>query len=248
MVNVWEFIGSYWWLVFPLGGALGGIAGGWAKAVRKWDERRREHKLELYRIKYGSQAPVPAELRKGKRNRSGSGKRGAASAPASLEAETHRLLTEHDAINQRWLDYELDLAKLIDFPVMSDMREPVTIEFHRAKRVADGLRPDEASGIAEQGRLVEYRNAVREFEVSFEVAEREAKRRRATDFSPSERQSLDRAKKLLSLAEDSSATHNERQQAYRRVQRELTGLIAVPDVADEALRHRIAGALDAPRP
>src|SRR5699024_9408906 len=56
-VNVWDFLGSYWWLIFPLGGALSAFAGGWAKAVRRWDERRREHKLEMAKIKYGRQLP-----------------------------------------------------------------------------------------------------------------------------------------------------------------------------------------------
>lgn len=235
-MNVWEFLGNYWWLVFPIGAALGGVVSGWGAAFRKWDERRRKHKLELARIKYGNRVPA----QDGEQERP-------TAKPASLVQETSRVIAEHAAVNQRWLSYELDLAKLIDFPVMSDMREQVTIDFHRAKRTADALQPDRPDDVRDERILREYRDAVREFAVTFEIAEREAKRRRATDFTPTERQSLERAKRFLALAEDSSATHAERQQAYRRTQRELTGLIAVPDAADEALRHRIAGALDAPR-
>lgn len=237
-VNFWQFVGSYWWLVFPLGGVIGGVAGGWAKAVRNWDERRREHKLELAKIKYGNQIPAGA---------GGSTPRAQdASVPNTPRTqEVAALCADHDEITSRWLDYELDVAKLIDFPVMSDMREPVTVDFHRAKRHADGLRPAEGEK-PDANRLSEYRVSVRDLQVAFDVAEREAKRRRAMDFTVEERRSLDRAKRLIALAEDSGATHAERQQAYRRAQRELEGLIAIPDVADEAISHRIAGALGAP--
>ncbi|MDD9206472.1 hypothetical protein PU560_08310, partial [Georgenia sp. 10Sc9-8] len=46
------------------------------------------------------------------------------------------------------------------------------------------------------------------------------------------------------LAEDRGATSAERQTAYKRAMRELEGLIAVPEVASEALEQRIAGALE----
>ncbi|MBZ5869692.1 hypothetical protein LAQ72_27990, partial [Escherichia coli] len=59
----------------------------------------------------------------------------------SRQEEALRLFADHDAVNSRWLAYELDVAKLIDFPMMSDVREPLTVEFLRAKRLADGLRP-----------------------------------------------------------------------------------------------------------
>lgn len=239
-VDFWQFVGSYWWLVFPLGGMIGGVAGGWAKAVRNWDERRRHHKLELAKIKVGNQIPAGA----------GDSTPQAQDAPvpnAPRAQEITTLWADHDEITSRWLDYELDVAKLIDFPVMSDMREPVTVDFHRAKRHADGLRPAEDEK-PDADRLGEYRVAVRDLQVAFDIAEREARRRRAMDFPFEERRSLDRAKRLIALAEDSGATHAERQQAYRRAQRELEGLIAIPEGADEAISHRIAGALGAPSP
>src|SRR5690625_7962689 len=87
---------------------------------------------------------------------------------------------------------------------MSDMREPVTVDFHRAKRHADGLRPAEDEK-PDADRLGEYRVAVRDLQVAFDIAEREARRRRAMDFPFEERRSLDRAKRLIALAEDSGA-------------------------------------------
>ena len=64
-MNVWEFIGSYWWLVFPIGGAFGGAIGGFLKNARKWDERRRRDKIELARIKYGARAAEAERRRRG---------------------------------------------------------------------------------------------------------------------------------------------------------------------------------------
>lgn len=34
------------------------------------------------------------------------------------QAQVAVLMAAHDAVNRRWLDYELDVGKLIDFPVM----------------------------------------------------------------------------------------------------------------------------------
>ena len=226
--NIWGF----WWLIFP----LSGIIGGWIKGAQKWDEKRRRDKIELARIQYGqagSHGPQAA----------------APPAPAGVStAEIDRLLAEHTETERRWLDYELDVGKLIDFPVMTDMREPVTVDFHRAKQEVDRLRPEDPTELRNSELLDRYRDAVREFTLTFEIAEREARRRRATDFSPEERQSLERAKKLLALAEDGGATQAERQSAYKRATRELQGLIVLPQQTTDALEQRIAGALgSAPR-
>ena len=120
-MNVLEFIGSYWWLVFPIGGALGGTINSLARNARSWDERRRQDKIELARIKYGARAAAAEQAK-------------------ITQSEIDRTLARHQAANKRWLDYELDVAKLIDYPLMTDMREPLTLDFHRAKRDADALR------------------------------------------------------------------------------------------------------------
>jgi hypothetical protein len=230
----WQFVGSFWWLIFP----LGGVIGGGIKGLQEWDERRRRDKIELARIKYGQAAQVPP-----------------APAPRATtfgkvtDADVQRLIAEHDEVKRRWLSYELDVAKLIDYPMMSDMREPLTVEFHRAKRNADGLRPTNLKELKDADRFVAYRTAVQDLAVAFDVAEGEARRRRTSDFTDNERAVLGRAKQLIALAEDRGASREERQTAYRRAMRELEGLIVVPEEASEALEQRIAGQLPgAPRP
>jgi len=215
--SILTFVGHYWWLVFPLS-ALGGS---WAGAWRKAAERRHRRRVELYQLK----------------NRQ-------AEAEQSSRADVQQVLDAHDAVNRRWLDYELDVGKLIDFPAMTDVREPLTVAFLRAKRDADGLRPAGTEPPA-AGRLAEYRNAVNAFEVAFDVAEREARRIRDSKFTGPERDRLATARKLLRIASDAGSTPAERQTAYKRARRELDGLIVLPDATTAALEARIAVALDA---
>ena len=225
-MNVWEFIGSYWWLVFPIGGAFGGAIGGFLKNARKWDERRRQDKLELARLKYGAHTTAAEQQR-------------------VTQGEIDRTIARHEAVDRRWLDYELDIAKLIDYPLMTDMREPLTFDFHRAKREVEAVRPTDRAELADPDRLSEYRAAVRAYEAAFDLAEQEARRRRAADFSAAEQQALLRAKKFIALADDPAASHAERQSAYRRATRELQGLVVLPAAATDAVEQRIAGALGA---
>jgi hypothetical protein len=128
---------------------------------------------------------------------------------------------------------------------MTDVREPLTVAFLRAKREADGLRPDAPAQIATAARLAEYRSAVRGFELAFDVAEREALRIRDSNFTGPERERLATARKLLRIASDPAATPAERQTAYKRARRELDGLIVLPEATLAALEQRSAGMLDA---
>ncbi|WP_248762144.1 hypothetical protein [Pseudarthrobacter sp. SSS035] len=215
-----DFVAHYWWLVFPLSAVMGGWARQWSKA----SERRHRRRVELYKLK--NQA-VQAEQ--------------------ASQAAVLSLVAAHDAVNRRWLDYELDVGKLIDFPVMTDVREPLTVAFLRAKKAADGLRPDAPGDITTAARLAEYRTAVHSFELAFDVAEREAKRIKDSKFTGPERQRLATARKLLNIALDNAATPAERQTAYRRARRELDGLIVLPEATLAALEEKIAGELDSPR-
>ena len=218
MDSLFNFVGHYWWLVFPISGLLGGWARSWSKAA----ERRHRRKVELYRLR-NHQTEVEQAGR----------------------SQVQALLDAHDAVNRRWLDYELDVGKLIDFPVMTDVREPLTVAFLRAKREADGLRPATAADMSTAARLAEYRAAVGSFELAFDVAEREARRIRDSNFTGPERERLATARKLLRIASDAAATPAERQTAYKRARRELDGLIVLPEATLASLEGKIAGMLDA---
>ncbi|PZU28538.1 MAG: hypothetical protein DI577_09905, partial [Microbacterium sp.] len=144
-----------------------------------------------------------------------------------------------------WLDYELDVAKLIAYPTISDGRQPLTAAFLRAKKTADRLRPASPKAHLTDQELAAYAAAVTDYEVAFDVAEREARRLKDSDFTETERKRLATAQQLLSVAVDSAATPAERQVAYKRVREELDGLIVVSDEAIVVLEKKVALPLDA---
>lgn len=156
-----------------------------------------------------------------------------------------RLLDQHSRTDSRWLDYELDAAKLLDFPVMTDMREPLTVAFHRAKLRADLLRPAKAEELLDDPETArEYLDAVEAYATAFQAAEAEAVRRRRSDFSREDQQRLTRAQSLLRVAADRGATQQERERAYDLARGELDGLVVLPDRTRGALERGIAGELD----
>jgi hypothetical protein len=236
------FLGSYWWLVFPLMGVMGGVGSAWERGARRRHKRRLEvlhAKAELKAAQAGTRAPAvgaaslpPITTATASTSRS--------VAPTTQGTQLERLFASHDAVTARWLDYELDVAKLIAFPAMSDGRQPLTAAFLRAKRVADGLRPASAKARLTKDQLTEYRNAVADYEVAFDVAERDARRLKDSSFTTVERKRLDTAKQLLTIAIDEAATPAERQVAYRRVREELDGLISLSDEAIEVLEAKVS--------
>jgi hypothetical protein len=155
-----------------------------------------------------------------------------------------RVLREHDRTDTRWLEYELDFARLLDFPLMTDMRDPLTIDFHKAKLRADFLRPAKAEDLLDDGDAASrYLAAVEEYVTAFNIAEAEAKRRRRNDFSQDGQQRIARAQSLLRMASDSAATAQERQNAYDRARRELDGLIVLPATTQASIERGISGQL-----
>lgn len=155
-----------------------------------------------------------------------------------------RAIKEHDRTDTRWLDYELDVGKLLDFPLMTDMRDPLTERFHRTKLRADLLRPAKAEDLVDAGDAArEYVDAVTDYVTAFDAAESEAVRRRRSDFSAQEQQRIIRAQNMLRVAGDSAATPQERERGYELARRELDGLIVLPERARAAIERGIAGEL-----
>lgn len=246
MEPFFQFAGQYWWLVFPLIGGLSALGGAWERGAR----RRHKRRLEVLHAKAELKA-AQAAARTGAPTGPVAAVTAGAAEPAdrsteSTSEELERLFAQHDGITARWLEYELDVAKLIAFPAMSDGRQPLTAAFLRAKRAADALRPASAKARVTREQLAEYRNAVVDYEVAFEVAERDARRVKDSGFSEVERKRLDTAKQLLTIAIDQAATPAERQVAYRRVREELDGLISLSDDAIEVLEKKVALELESP--
>jgi hypothetical protein len=79
--------------------------------------------------------------------------------------------------------YELDAAKLLDFPLITDMRDPLTMRFHRAKLWADLVRPNTAEDLLDNPDAArEYLGAVERYVTAFNAAEAAAIADAATTF------------------------------------------------------------------
>ena len=225
-----RFAAEFWWLIFP----LGGVIGGGVRAVAAANERRAERRLERYRLKQQAKIAIAEAAGRDRVDKD------------SQRREITKLVAAHSQTDARWLDYEVDVARLLDFPLMTDMRNPLTVAFHRAKQRADLLRPERADDLlSDRGAHLEYREAVHEYVSTFDIAESEAIRRRRSDFSDDDQQRLARAQNLLRLAQDEAASPQERQGAYARAGRELDGLIALPARARTAIERRIAAQIEA---
>ena len=241
MQEFWQWAGNFWWLIFPIMGMAGGAAKAWERGAK----RRHERRLETLRVKGEIKAAqlaargqaLPARAR---------AKDVASDSQLSSKELLERLFAEHDEITARWLDYELDVAKLIAFPAMSDGRQPLTAAFLRAKKTADNLRPSSPGAKVSEQQVSEYLDAVGNAAVAFEIAEKDARRLRNSTFSEAERKKLERAEKLLKVAVDESATQAERNIAYKRVREELDGLIVLSEQAVEVLEKQVAREITGP--
>ncbi len=248
MEPFFTFVGSYWWLVFPAMGVMASIGSAWERGARRRHRRRIEvlhAKAELRAAQAAARAGTqPAPIEPAPKTMAAPlvttpPSSSTTFAAGSTGAQLERLFASHDQVTARWLEYELDVAKIIAFPAMSDGRQPLTAGFLRAKRIADGLRPPSAKARLTKEQLAEYRNAVADYEVAFDVAERDARRLKDSSFTEVERKRLDTAKQLLTVAIDEAATPAERQLAYRRVREELDGLILLSDGAIEVLEQKV---------
>lgn len=235
---------NYWWLLFPIMGMAGGAAKAWERGARRRHERRLES-LKLKAQLKTAEIEARALTQQGKR-------RGPSFVDTTASVPSNdllvRLFAEHDEITAHWLDYELDVAKLIAFPAMSDGRQPLTAAFLRAKKKADALRPTSADAKVSEQQVGEYLQAVGDYAVAFEIAEKDARRLRDSTFTEPERKRLERAQQLLKVAIDESATQAERNVAYKRVREELDGLILLSDDAVTVLEKQVAREIAAPAP
>ena len=171
-----------------------------------------------------------------------------AAAHATDQATQWRTITrtieQHDRTQARWLDYELDAAKLLDFPLMTDLSAPPVMAFHKAKLRADLLRPVRAEDLLDdRASAADYLAAVQDYVTTFNAAEGEAVRLRRNDFTREAQQRIARAQSLLRVAADPSATSQERAQSLTLADVELDGLIVLPESTRAGLERGIAGEL-----
>ncbi|MEO6956489.1 MAG: hypothetical protein ABI137_07070 [Antricoccus sp.] len=224
-----QYLFHYWWVIFIFAGSI--TAG--LKSIGAANERRATRRQERYRLK--QQVRLAAV-------------QGSAGRKADLQAQRRaltKIIDEHNQTDARWLSYEIDLVKLLETPLMTDMREPLTVAFHKAKRQADFLRPADESASLDSETQKDYRDAVHDYATAFDVAEAEAQRRKLSAYSEAEQDRLQRAQRMIKLASNESAAPPERQNAYARARAELEGLLVLPSASTAAIERSIAGEIEA---
>lgn len=148
-----------------------------------------------------------------------------------------QLMSRYNDVITRWTSYEMDILKVIDYPLLTDMTAPTTIAFHQSMRHARMLTPKEKKP-TEDYLSSEFAEAVTELEKSFDIAESTAKRSQWKQYDRDEQKKLSRAKDMLALALDDAGTSHERQIAYRGAMKILSGLIDVPVMTLAAIENK----------
>lgn len=157
-------------------------------------------------------------------------------APVSLGSWADTA-NSYGSVLDEFEEYSLDIVKILDKPLILDMSSEFTRNFHISMNHANQLQPTDGALF---NPLHPFVKAVSELRFSWDALNSEAERVRLSHFTPKEVEGINRAKLMLSVALNSSATPAERQVAYKRALKELDGLIDVPPTAVFKLEASVA--------
>jgi hypothetical protein len=122
--------------------------------------------------------------------------------------------------------YETDLARQIDYPMMTDAAEPLVSQYIREMRSAqelDRAMPPKPS--VDDARA--FSEAAIHLKVSFDAAVSRAEKIHWSNFSVEEQKRLKDARVALDVIQDASTTAEQRNAQHRRVTKLLDGLIVL---------------------
>jgi hypothetical protein len=128
----------------------------------------------------------------------------------------------------------MDLAKQIDYPMMTDVTEPTVGKYVREMRQAQ----EQERALAAKPLLADaerFSNSVTCLKISYEAAVRKAERVRWSSFSVAEQRRLKDARIALDVIQDSSTTTEQRNAQYKRISKLLDGLIVLTEPVKQAL-------------
>ncbi|QKZ20352.1 hypothetical protein [Streptomyces chartreusis] len=144
------------------------------------------------------------------------------------------LVREHDAVATAYGDYLSDALEWLDRPTLNDVSVPQTAALVEALATADDARRSE--------NVDRYQRSVVALSTAWKGADDQARKTGLRRLEPSERRSVEQARKLLTAALDSSGSEHERRGAYAKARALLDGVLVVPPKAIEVLetQHRLA--------
>lgn len=159
-------------------------------------------------------------------------------SPTGQSLSLDLLLSRAQELQERWMEYELDPMKALDYPLMLDLSCKETIAFISAMREMRSYQEQAEKSPKNASHLASFRKALVTAEDAFAVAENKAHKTRLSGFTPDEKKRVKRAKELAAIAKDENASPNERKVAFERANQELEGIM-VP------LNPKIIGLLEA---
>lgn len=130
-----------------------------------------------------------------------------------------------------WLEYETDPVYVLEYPMVSNMGFEPTANFHFAMTAAKQAFQNKSS-------TETLEQAVARLEHAYKVMIFEAQRMKWSSFTNAERSHLAKAQRLLNIAMDLSSSPNERKIAYKRLLREVEGIITLSPEAVFELESR----------
>jgi hypothetical protein len=156
-----------------------------------------------------------------------------AEKPAAVKSSRKTRLAsahqDHEAVLLAWAKYETDVALQIDYPTMTDVRQPETAALAKALRAAEIASRHSGESIDS---LIRYEGSVLDLEAAFKAAETAAKLDQQHPLT-ADQKAL--AHTLLAMAVDPAGNAHERRGAHQRLLKLLDGLIVLAEPARLAL-------------
>lgn len=149
-----------------------------------------------------------------------------------------------NAVKKEWGSYELDPAKVLSYPALTNMGVKSTADFHKALRIANHLQASKVKkGVPASGSPFE--KAVLDVEHQFDVMISEAKRMKWNNFTEKEKSNLRKAQNLLNIAVNSASSEHERQVAYKQLLKEIEGIVVFRKATVLELESKVMPAIEA---
>ena len=147
---------------------------------------------------------------------------------AHAETLVRNAVAALDTVVLESASYDIDLAKQIDFPLMSDATDPAVAAYLKDMRRAMNLRSlASRPGLPSLDSATTFADAVNTLEISFNGAVAKAERIRWSSFTEAEKSKLKDARTALAVIHDASTTPEQRNAQYRRITKLLEGLITI---------------------
>jgi hypothetical protein len=136
-----------------------------------------------------------------------------------------------NTVMSRWFEYEIDILKMLDAPLLVDHSCDQTAEFIRAMTAAKDLKESVSfytdKSAEQEVAKSEFVEAVTQMEMKFNAAENHALARGMATFNESEQRKMILSRQQFVMSADTSASEHERDQAFKQAVKNLEGVLRI---------------------